>query len=63
MWLRLYEEELSHLEWFRVNPKVIQALVAYLNCCAALALLERYKQLANTKPKKPGKPLAVLLIY
>lgn len=64
MWLKLYEEELSHLEWFRVDPKVIQALVAYLNCeisvreaaaSFAPALLERYKQLANTKTKKPGK--------
>lgn len=64
MGLKLYEDELSHLEWFRVDPKVIQALVAYLNCkisdrgaadSSSPALLERYKQLANTKPKKPGK--------
>ena len=64
MWLKLYEDELSHLEWFRVDPKVIQALEAYLNCnisdkeaaeSFAPALLERYKQLANTKPKKLGK--------
>lgn len=68
MWLKCYEEELSHLEWFRGNPKVIKALVAYLNCeisdreaAASFAptLLERYKQLANKEnkiiDKKPGK--------
>lgn len=31
MWLKLYEEENSHIEWFIVDPKVIQALMAYLN--------------------------------
>lgn len=31
MWLKMYEEKHSLLEWYRVDPKVIQALVAYLN--------------------------------
>lgn len=63
VWLKWYEDELSHLDWFRVDPKVIQALVAYLNCkisdkevaeLFAPALLEWYKQLADSKLKKAG---------
>ena len=62
--LTLYENELLHLDWFCVDPKITHALVAYLNCkifdreapeSFAPALLKRYKQLANTKAKKPGK--------
>lgn len=64
MWLKMYEEKHSHLEWYRVDPKVIQALVAYLNYeisdrkaaeSFAPALLERYKQLANPKSQTSMK--------
>ena len=31
MWLEIYEEMKSHSKYYHVDPKVIHALVAYLN--------------------------------
>lgn len=64
MWLKVYEKQCAQHEWYRVDPKVLPALVAYMNYeisakeaakSFAPALLERYKQLADAKPRIPGK--------
>ena len=64
MWLKMHEENGSLLEFYSVDPKVIQALVAYMNYeisdrkaaeSFAPALLERYKQLAKAKSQTPSK--------
>lgn len=60
MWLKMYEENGSQVESYRVDPKVIKISDRVAAKSFAPALLERYKQLEEAKPRKPDEDAPIL---